>query len=69
MVGLIGVEHDAKGPARLERHALGQPPSLAQVVQEAADPARVLAESRELALEAVDLLDHVDRDQNIVLLE
>ena len=46
-----------------------EPPVLAEIVEEARDRARVAAALRALALELVDLLDDVDRDDDVVVLE
>ena len=46
-----------------------EPPALAELVEEARDRARVAAALGALALELVDLLDHVDRDDDVVVLE
>ena len=57
-------------PPDLSRHALRERAArLAQIVEEANDVARVAAALRALALELVDLLDDVDRDDDVVVVE
>ena len=61
---------DAQDAARVERHALGErAAALAKLVEQARDRARVAPALRALALELVDLLDDVDRDDDVVVLE
>ena len=61
---------DAQRAARLERHALRERAALlAEIVEQARDGARVAAALGAFALELVDLLDDVDRDDDVVVLE
>ncbi len=50
-------------------HALPELPLDAELVEVARDLAGVAAQRREVALEVVDLLDHVDRDDDVVVVE
>ena len=44
-------------------------PLAPKIVQVAGNLARVSAELRQVALELIDLLDHVDRDHHLVVVE
>ena len=66
----LGRDGDAEHAARVERDALGERAApLAKLVEQARDRAGVAAPLRALALELIDLLDHVDRDDDVVVLE
>ena len=67
---LLG-DGDAQRAAAVERDAARErlPVRLAEVVEEPRDVARVAPALGALALELVDLLDRVDRDDEIVVLE
>ena len=65
----FAVEQDAQVPAVLKRNALAQTPGATQAVQHARHPARVLPQLAGVALEGVNLLHDLDRDEDVVILE
>ena len=62
-------EDDAQEPPAGQRHALGERALGAERVQVAGDQAGVAAQLGQVALELVDLLDDVDRDDDVVVVE
>jgi len=62
-------KNDPQAAAVFKRHALAQPPLAAQTVQGPRHRARVLAQLRRFPLEPVNLLDHLNRYQDIVFLK
>lgn len=67
---LVFLEDDAHAPAGLrDGHAVGEVALLSQRVEQPDGRPRVAAEVVGAALELVELLDHVERDDDLVLLE
>lgn len=65
---LARLQGDPQTAARGQRHPVGEVgPDGAEAIELARDLAGVTAELRELLLELVDLLDHVDRDHHVVV--
>jgi hypothetical protein len=62
-------EQHCERAAVVQRDVLADLPLFAQVVEHAHDLARRTTELGEIALELVDLFDHVDRDDHPVFLE
>ena len=63
------LEDDTELPAVGQADAFAQPARAAEAVQHAGDGARVLAQLGGFPLEPVNLLDDLDRQEDIVLLE
>src|SRR2546423_10979328 len=69
MRGALVRQHEPRGAAVLEGYALGQLAGRAQVIEMMGDQASVPADLILPALLAVDLLDHGQRDHDLVVLE
>jgi hypothetical protein len=63
------MKDDTEVPAVREGNAFAQPARTTETVQLAGDGAGILAEFSGLALKTVNLLDDLDRKEDIVLLE
>src|SRR5207249_6499855 len=67
--GLAGLEYNAQSSAIGQSDALAQAARAAQAIERARDTARVLAQLSGFAFEAINFLNDLDRQQNIILLE